>query len=138
MTELARKNRLKPGAADRHKTYAKDWAKRNAERVKALRKATYEKDRQINIDKARVWKKRNPAKALACHYQSRQEPCFAQSVGREKPDGGVSRISGVKPKGTRWQQWLRTAYRTIMIALPPYAGGDTSYPVGQTAMLPTR
>jgi hypothetical protein len=63
--KLARENRLKPGAADRHKVYARSWALCNAERVKALRKATYEKDRQINIDKARVWKKRNPAKVLA-------------------------------------------------------------------------
>jgi hypothetical protein len=34
-------------------------------RVKALRKANYEKNRQINIEKTRAWKKRNAAKVLA-------------------------------------------------------------------------
>ena len=62
---LARENRRKPGAAERHKELAKDWALRNAEHVKARRKAKYEQDRQVNIEKARVWKKRNPAKVLA-------------------------------------------------------------------------
>jgi|GEM_PF-1454661 len=62
---LARANRLKPGAAERHKEVAKAWALRNAERVKALRKANYEKDRQGNIEKARVWKARNPGRVLA-------------------------------------------------------------------------
>jgi hypothetical protein len=63
--KLARENRLKAGAAERHKEYVKAWALRNAERVKALRKANYEKDRQANIEKARAWKKRNAAKVLA-------------------------------------------------------------------------
>jgi hypothetical protein len=62
---LAREDRRKPCAAERHKEYAKAWALRNAERVTALRKANYEKDRQINIEMARVWKKRNPARVLA-------------------------------------------------------------------------
>ena len=63
--KLSRENRLKPGAAERHKEYAKGWALRNAERVKELRKAQYEKDRASNIEKTRLWKKRNPAKVLA-------------------------------------------------------------------------
>lgn len=63
--QLARNNRLKAGAAERHKELAKAWALRNAEHVKELRKANYAKDRQANIEKARVWKKRNPAKVLA-------------------------------------------------------------------------
>ena len=63
--KLSRENRLKPGAAERHMEYAKAWALRNAERVKALRKANYEKNRQINIEKTRAWKKRNPARVLA-------------------------------------------------------------------------
>jgi hypothetical protein len=63
--KLSRENRLKPGAAERHKEYVKAWALRNAERVTALRKANYEKDRHANIEKARAWKKRNPAKVLA-------------------------------------------------------------------------
>jgi hypothetical protein len=63
--KLSRENRLKAGAAERHKEYAKAWALRNAEHVKALRKANYEKDRRTNIENARAWKKRNPAKALA-------------------------------------------------------------------------
>jgi len=63
--KLSRENRLKPGAAERHMEYAKAWAMRNAERVKALRKANYEKNRQINIEKTRAWKKRNPARVLA-------------------------------------------------------------------------
>jgi hypothetical protein len=63
--KLSRENRLKAGAAKRHKELAKAWALRNAEYVKALRKANYEKDRQANIEKARVWKKRNPTKVLA-------------------------------------------------------------------------
>jgi hypothetical protein len=63
--KLSRENRLKAGAAERHKEYAKAWALRNAERVKALRKANYEKDRQTNIEKTRAWAKRNPAKVLA-------------------------------------------------------------------------
>jgi len=63
--KLSRENRLKPGAAERHMEYAKAWALRNAERVKALRKANYEKNRQINIEKTRAWKKRNAAKVLA-------------------------------------------------------------------------
>jgi hypothetical protein len=63
--KLSRENRLKAGAAERHKEYAKAWALRNAERVKALRKANYEKDRQTNIEKTRAWVKRNPARVLA-------------------------------------------------------------------------
>ena len=63
--KLSRENRLKPGAAERHMEYAKAWALRNAERVKAFRKANYEKNRQINIEKTRAWKKRNAAKVLA-------------------------------------------------------------------------
>lgn len=63
--KLSRENRRKPGAAERHKEYAKAWALRNAERVKARRKAKYEEDRALNIEKARTWKKRNPARALA-------------------------------------------------------------------------
>src|SRR6516225_1732811 len=43
--KLSRENRLKPGAAERHKEYAKAWALRNAECVKALRKAQYEENR---------------------------------------------------------------------------------------------
>ncbi|MGE0465342.1 MAG: hypothetical protein AB7P44_02715 [Steroidobacteraceae bacterium] len=62
---LSRENRLKPGAAKRHKEYAKAWALHNAERVKALRKAQYEKNRGLAIENARVWKKRNPARVLA-------------------------------------------------------------------------
>ena len=62
---LARENRLKPSAAERHREYAKAWALRNADRVKARRKANYEKDRQTNIEKAREWKTRNPMKVLA-------------------------------------------------------------------------
>jgi hypothetical protein len=63
--KLARENRLKPGAAERHKEYAKAWALHNAEHVKALRKAKYADDRRSNIQKASAWKKRNSAKALA-------------------------------------------------------------------------
>jgi hypothetical protein len=63
--EQARKARLKPGAAEKHKEYAKAWAERNADRVKALRKANYAKDRSANIEKAAIWKKRNQAKVLA-------------------------------------------------------------------------
>ncbi|MGE0557434.1 MAG: hypothetical protein AB7E73_05140 [Burkholderiales bacterium] len=63
--ELARKNRLKPGAAEKHKEYAKAWAQRNAERVKELRKANYDKNRAEYIENARVWKKLNPARVLA-------------------------------------------------------------------------
>jgi hypothetical protein len=63
--KLSRENRHKPGAAERHKEYAKAWALSNAERVKALRKANYEKDRQSNIEKTRAWRKRNPARVLA-------------------------------------------------------------------------
>lgn len=63
--KLARENRLKPGAAERHKEYAKAWALRNAERVEARRKANYEKNRQTNIERTRAWKKRNPARVLA-------------------------------------------------------------------------
>jgi hypothetical protein len=63
--KLARENRLKPGATERHKEYAKAWALRNAEHVKALRKTKYAEDRHSNIEKAAAWKKRNPAKALA-------------------------------------------------------------------------
>ena len=37
----------------------------NVEHVKARRKAKYEQDRQANIEKARVWKARNPARVLA-------------------------------------------------------------------------
>jgi hypothetical protein len=62
---LSRENRLKPGAAERHKVYAKSWALRNAEHVKSLRKAKYENDRQGNIEKVRAWKARNPEKVLA-------------------------------------------------------------------------
>jgi len=75
--KLSRENRLKPGAAERHMEYAKAWALRNAERVKALRKANYENNRQINIEKTRAWKKRNPARVLASQ-RSRA------SVNREK------------------------------------------------------
>ena len=63
--KLSHQNKLKPGAAERHKEYVKAWALRNAERVKALRKEKYEEDRAGNIEKARAWKKRNPAKVLA-------------------------------------------------------------------------
>jgi hypothetical protein len=63
--ELSRENRLKPGASERHKEYAKAWALRNAEGVSAIRKAQYEENRASNIEKARVWKKRNRAKVLA-------------------------------------------------------------------------
>ena len=63
--EVSRKNRLKPGAAERHKEYAKAWALRNVERVKALRKAWYEKNRRIAIENTRAWKKRNPTRVLA-------------------------------------------------------------------------
>lgn len=63
--KLARENRLKPGAAERHKEYVKAWALRNAEHVKKLRKDNYEKDRWINIEKVRTWKRRNPLKVLA-------------------------------------------------------------------------
>ena len=63
--ELARKNRQKPGAAEKHKEYAKAWALKNAGHVKDLRKANYEKERQENIEKARAWKKQNPARVLA-------------------------------------------------------------------------
>jgi hypothetical protein len=63
--KLSRENRLKPGAAERHMEYAKAWAQRNAEHVKALRKASYENNRQINIEKTRVWRKRNQARVLA-------------------------------------------------------------------------
>ena len=63
--KLARENRVEPGAAERHKEYARAWALRNSEHVKASRKAKYAEDRQSNIEKARAWKKRNPAKALA-------------------------------------------------------------------------
>ena len=62
---LSRENRLKVGAAERHKEYSKAWALSNADRVKALRKASYEKDRRTNIEKAQSWKMRNPAKVLA-------------------------------------------------------------------------
>lgn len=63
--KLAREAKLKPGAAKRHREYAKAWALRNAEHVKALRKAEYQRNRAVAIEKARVWKKRNPAKVLA-------------------------------------------------------------------------
>jgi hypothetical protein len=63
--KLAAANRAKPGAAERHKEYVKAWALRNAEHVKAARKAKYEEDRAGNVEKARAWKKRNPAKVLA-------------------------------------------------------------------------
>ena len=63
--KLSRENRLTAGAAERHKEYSKAWALRYPDRVKALRKANYEKDLQANIEKARAWKKRNPAKVLA-------------------------------------------------------------------------
>jgi hypothetical protein len=63
--KISRENRLKPGAAERHREYVIAWALRNAERVKALRKANYEKDRHTNIEKARTWKKRNSTKVLA-------------------------------------------------------------------------
>jgi hypothetical protein len=63
--KLSHENRLKPGAAERHKEYVKAWALRNAERVKMLRKEKYQEDRSGNIEKARAWKKRNPAKVLA-------------------------------------------------------------------------
>jgi hypothetical protein len=63
--KLSHENRLKPGAAERHKEYVKAWALRNAERVKTLRKEKYEENRAGNIEKARAWKKRNPARVLA-------------------------------------------------------------------------
>jgi hypothetical protein len=75
--KLSRENRRKPGAAERHKKYAKAWALRNAEHVKAMRKANYEKDRKVNIEKTRVWRKRNPARVLAS-----QRACAA--INREK------------------------------------------------------
>ncbi|MEO8313360.1 MAG: hypothetical protein ABI645_01070 [Pseudomonadota bacterium] len=75
--KLSRESRLKPGAAERHKDYAKAWALSNAERVKALRKANYARDRQTNIEKARAWKKRNPAMVLVSQ-RSRA------SINREK------------------------------------------------------
>jgi|ERR1700722_13275676 len=62
---LSREARNKPGAAERHKEYAKAWARRNAEHVKALRKEKYEEDRQANIEKARTWNARNPIRVLA-------------------------------------------------------------------------
>ncbi len=62
---LARENRRKPGAPERHRELAKTWALGNAEHVKARRKAKYEKDRSLNIEKARAWRKRNPVKVLA-------------------------------------------------------------------------
>jgi hypothetical protein len=63
--KLSRENRLKPGAAERHKEYAKAWALRNAEHVKALRKAQYEKNPAAATERTRAWRKRNPARALA-------------------------------------------------------------------------
>lgn len=75
--ELARQNRLKPGAAERHKEYAKAWAVKNAAHVKEQRKAKYEQDRQQNIEKARSWKKQNPARVLASQRAR-------ASVNREK------------------------------------------------------
>lgn len=63
--KLSREKRLKPGAAERHKEYAKAWELRNAERVKALHKDWYEKNRKAIIENARAWKKRNPARVLA-------------------------------------------------------------------------
>lgn len=63
--KLSREARLKPGAPERHKGLAKAWAVRNAEHVKALRNAQYEKTRGAAIEKARIWKKRNPARVLA-------------------------------------------------------------------------
>ena len=75
---------------------AKDWALRNAEHVKARRKAKYEQDRQANIEKARVWKARNPARVLASQRSrasiNRDKMRGAQSVGEEKPDGGVGEL----------------------------------------------
>jgi len=61
----SRENRLKPGAAERAAEYKKAWRLRNIERVQALRKANYEKDRQTNIEKVRTWKARNREKVLA-------------------------------------------------------------------------
>jgi hypothetical protein len=63
--KLSSEARLKPGAAERHKELAKAWALRNAEHVKALRKADYEKNSAAYIENARAWKKRNPARVLA-------------------------------------------------------------------------
>ena len=62
---LARANRLKPGAAEQAKEFKKARRLRNLERLKALRKANYEKDRQPNIEKARIWKARNRDRVLA-------------------------------------------------------------------------
>ena len=62
---LSRENRLKPGAAERAAEYKKAWRLRNIERVQALRKANYEKDRQTNIEKVRTWKARNRERVLA-------------------------------------------------------------------------
>ena len=90
---LSRDNRLKPGAAERHKELAKAWTLRNAERVKALRKANYEKDRQPNIEKARIWKARNRDRVLANQRSSaiinREKNRRAQTLGGEKQDEGV-------------------------------------------------
>lgn len=63
--KLAREARLKPGAAERHKEVAKAWAQRNADHVKALRKAQYEKNPGAATERTRVWRKRNPARVLA-------------------------------------------------------------------------
>ena len=96
---LARENRRKPGAAERHKELAKDWALRNAEHVKARRKAKYEQDRQANIEKARVWKARNPARVLASQRSrasiNRDKMRGAQSVGEEEPDGGIGELQAL-------------------------------------------
>ena len=92
---LARENRRKPGAAERHKELAKDWALRNAEHVKARRKAKYEQDRQANIEKARVWKTRNPARVLASQRsrasvnREKNRAARKESLGVEKPHEGV-------------------------------------------------
>jgi hypothetical protein len=48
--KLSRENRLKAGAAERHKEYAKAWALRNAEHVKALRCAIEERLRISSLD----------------------------------------------------------------------------------------
>jgi len=78
--KLSRENRLKPGAAERHKEDAKAWALRNAKRVRALRKANYEKDRQTNIEKRRAWAKRNPARVRANQRLNAPLPAGARSL----------------------------------------------------------
>ena len=92
--KLSHENRLKPGAAERHKEYVKAWALRNAERVKTLRKEKYEENRAGNIEKARVWKARNPARVLASQrarasVNLEKNRAAREAWGEEKPHGGV-------------------------------------------------